>query len=143
VVLRYFNVYGPRQDPSSPYSGVISIFVDKMSQGRPVTIFGDGQQTRDFVFVSDVVQANLLAAEAADSAGQIFNIGTGRPVTINTLFENLSRIFNYNQKPIYDSPRPGDVLHSYADATQAGTVLSWQPQVSFEAGLKQLATSLS
>jgi UDP-glucose 4-epimerase len=142
VVLRYFNVFGPRQDPSSPYSGVISIFVDKMSQGLPVIIFGDGRQTRDFVFVSDVVQANLLTAGASNAVGQIFNIGTGYSVAINQLFESLSRIFKYDLKPVYDSPRAGDVLHSYADPTQAKTVLGWQPQVSFESGLKQLAASL-
>jgi UDP-glucose 4-epimerase len=142
VVLRYFNVFGPRQDPSSPYSGVISIFVDKMSQGMPVTIFGNGEQTRDFVFVSDVVQANLLAAKAPTAVGQVFNIGTGHPVTINQLFGSLGKIFGYNLKPVYKPPRAGDVLHSHADPAQARSILGWQPQVSFRAGLEQLVESL-
>ncbi|MEW5956144.1 MAG: SDR family oxidoreductase [Chloroflexota bacterium] len=142
AVLRYFNVYGPRQDPSSPYSGVISIFVDKMSQGQPVTIFGDGDQTRDFVFVSDVVQANLLAAAGPAAAGRLFNIGTGRAVTVNQLFASLSRILGYPGQPVYQAPRPGDVRHSYADAGYARTVLNWQPQVDFETGLARLAASL-
>jgi nucleoside-diphosphate-sugar epimerase len=140
VILRYFNVFGPRQDPSSPYSGVISIFVDKLSQGFAPTIFGDGQQTRDFVFVGDVVRANLLAAATQQAAGQVFNIGTGRPVTINQLFENLCRLFECDMAPPYDAPRPGDIVHSYADPTQAQTILRWSPQVSLEEGLRQLMT---
>jgi UDP-glucose 4-epimerase len=143
VVLRYFNVFGPRQDPASPYSGVISIFADRMSRAMPVTVFGDGEQTRDFVFVSDVVKANLLAAESPDAPGQVFNVGTGSPVTINQLFEELGRIFDYDLKPAYEPPRTGDILQSYADPAQANRVLGWYPQVSFEAGLRLLAESLA
>ncbi len=142
VVLRYFNVYGPRQDPSSPYSGVISIFVDKISKGKPVTIFGDGEQTRDFVFVSDVVRANLLAAAVPEAAGQLFNIGTGCAVTVNHLFDSLSRILGYTGKPAYQPPRAGDVRHSYADSGRARTVLGWQPRIDLERGLERLAASL-
>jgi nucleoside-diphosphate-sugar epimerase len=138
VILRYFNIFGPRQDPSSAYSGVISIFVDKLSQGLAPTIFGNGQQTRDFVFVDDVVQANLLAAEAPKAAGEIFNIGTGRPISINQLFENLRHIFNCDLKPDYRPARTGDILHSYANPSRAKTVLGWQAQVDFEKGLKRL-----
>ena len=119
VVLRYFNVFGPRQDPASPYSGVISIFVERLSQGLPVTIFGSGEQTRDFVFVSDVVRANLLAAQAPEVAGQLFNIGTGRATSINQLFAQLRELCHYHGEPRYHPPRPGDVLHSYADASRA------------------------
>ncbi|MCB0211486.1 MAG: SDR family NAD(P)-dependent oxidoreductase, partial [Anaerolineae bacterium] len=92
VVLRYFNIYGPRQDPSSPYSGVISIFVDKMSQGHLPFIYGDGEQTRDFVFVKDVVQANLRASQTPEAAGNVFNIGTGHPSSINDLFNFVAHI---------------------------------------------------
>jgi nucleoside-diphosphate-sugar epimerase len=138
VILRYFNIFGPRQDPSSAYSGVISIFVDKLSQGLAPIIFGNGQQTRDFVFVDDVVRANLLAAEAPKAAGEIFNIGTGRPISINQLFENLRHIFNRDLKPDYRPARTGDILHSYANPSRAKTVLGWQAQVDFEKGLKRL-----
>lgn len=143
VVLRYFNVFGPRQDPSSPYSGVISIFADRMSRAMPVTIFGDGQQTRDFVFASDVAQANLLAAASPEAAGHVFNIGTGSPVTINQLFEELGRILDYDLEPGYELPRAGDILHSYADPAQANRILGWYPQISFQAGLRLLVDSLA
>jgi len=138
VILRYFNIFGPRQDPSSAYSGVISIFVDKLSQGLAPTIFGNGQQTRDFVFVDDVVRANLLAAEAPKASREIFNIGTGRPISVNQLFENLRHIFNRDLKPDYRPARTGDILHSYANPSRAKTVLGWQAQVDFEKGLKRL-----
>ena len=143
VILRYFNIYGPRQDPSSVYSGVISIFVDKMMQNSAPFIYGDGQQTRDFVFVKDVARANLMAAEEVTAAGQVFNIGTGRQITINHLFNTLRAIFNNNLEPVYKEARAGDILHSYADATQAQKVLSWSAQVSFEEGLKQLVGSVT
>lgn len=141
VMLRYFNVYGPRQDPSSAYSGVISIFVDRMAQNSLPFIFGDGRQTRDFVFVKDVVQANLLAAQTPAAAGQTFNIGTGRQISINDLFTALADIFSVQGQPIYKPSRPGDILHSYADADRANSVLGWSPRFSFEAGLRQLITA--
>lgn len=139
VVLRYFNVFGPKQDPSSPYSGVISIFVDKLSRGLVPTIYGDGQQTRDFVYVGDVVRANLLAATVPQAAGSILNIGAGQPVTIQQLFEALGRIFEREVIPGYGPARSGDVLHSYADSSLARAVLGWQAQVTLETGLKHLA----
>lgn len=139
VILRYFNVFGPRQDPSSPYSGVISIFVDKLSRGLIPVIYGDGQQTRDFVFVGDVVRANLLAAAEPQAAGNIFNIGTGHPVTIQQIFETLSRIFECEVTPGYGPARSGDILHSYANPSRAEVVLGWQAQVTLETGLKHLA----
>lgn len=141
VVLRYFNVFGPRQDPKSAYSGVISIFMDKLATGIAPTIFGDGQQTRDFVFVQDIVQANILAASAPESAGEIFNIGTGRPVTVQQLFETMRRVFVSEVTPLYAPGRRGDVIHSYADSDRATRQLGWQAQVSLEAGLKQLVES--
>lgn len=141
VVLRYFNAFGPRQDPSSAYSGVISIFVDRMSRGIVPTINGDGHQTRDFVFVEDVARANLRAAEAPGAAGQIFNIGTGRPTSINRLFQVLRDLFGRDFDPNYGPPRPGDILHSYADPGLARATLGWQGRVDFEAGLRRLVDS--
>lgn len=142
AILRYFNVFGPRQDPSSAYSGVISIFVDRMSQGRVPIIFGDGEQTRDFVFVSDVVQANLLAAETPGAAGQIFNIGKGHQISINHLYKSLARIFEIDSKPNYQPPRSGDIVHSYSNPAKAKSVLDWSAKVDFEEGLQQLTGSL-
>lgn len=142
AILRYFNVFGPRQDPSSAYSGVISIFVDRMSQGRIPMIFGDGEQTRDFVFVADVVRANVLAAQTPDAAGQIFNIGTGRPTSINQLYNSLAGIFEINGKPNYQPPRSGDIIHSYSRPAKAKSILGWSARVDFEEGLNQLAESL-
>ncbi|MEM7035316.1 MAG: SDR family oxidoreductase [Chloroflexota bacterium] len=142
VVLRYFNVFGPRQDPSSVYSGVISIFVDKMMHGLPLFIFGDGQQTRDFVFVKDIVRANLLAAETPAAVGQVFGIGTGRAVTINQLFESLQKILEQEIEPIYKPERSGDIRYSYCDPTLANKVLGWEAQVSLEHGLSALVESI-
>lgn len=142
VVLRYFNIYGPRQNPSSVYSGVISIFVNKMLQGSAPFIYGDGEQTRDFVFVKDVVRANLLAAEVTGAASQIFNIGTGRQVSINQLFETLRTILMLDLEPVYRPARPGDIRHSYGDASRVRAILKWSAKVNFEDGLKQLVDSL-
>lgn len=142
VVLRYFNVFGPRQDPSSAYSGVISIFVDKMMRGEIPLIFGDGEQTRDFVFVKDVVRANLLAAQTPHVAGHLFNIGTERQITINHLVNTLSQIFKLDVQPSYKPARSGDIRYSYANANQAQTQLDWTANVSFEAGLAQLVASV-
>ncbi len=142
AMLRYFNVFGPRQDPSSVYSGVISIFVDKISQGVAPFIFGDGEQTRDFVFVADVVRANLLASTTPAAAGQVLNIGTGHQVSINQLFETLGRIFDCDLRPVYKPPRPGDIRHSYADPSLAHSVLGWSTKVSFEEGLRKLVDSV-
>ncbi len=143
VVLRYFNVFGPRQDPASPYSGVISIFVDKLARGQAPLIFGDGEQTRDFVFVKDVVQANLLAATTPGAAGGLFNIGTGRPTTVNQLYEHLARLFNRPGPAEYRPFRPGDVLHSYSDPSLAAQKLGWSARVSLVEGLQQLTQSLT
>jgi UDP-glucose 4-epimerase len=139
VCLRYFNVFGPRQDPSSPYSGVISRFITAMVEGRSPTIFGDGEQSRDFVFVDNVVQANLLAvsAPAEDVVGESFNIGTGERFTLNRTFETLRGIIGFKGNPDYAPPRPGDILHSQADISRAGRYLKYAPKVTFEEGLRQ------
>lgn len=142
VVFRYFNVFGPRQDPSSAYSGVISIFVDKLSQGIAPTIFGDGQQTRDFVYVADVVRANLLAVETEQAAGQIFNIGTGQQVSINQIFKTLCEILGCDVQPNYAPSRAGDIVHSLSNPDRAKDVLGWQAEVSLKEGLQNLVADL-
>lgn len=142
VVLRYFNVFGPRQDPSSAYSGVISIFVDKLRRGAAPLIFGDGEQTRDFVFVKDVVAANLRAADTPDAAGQVFNIGTGRQTSINQLHAALAQILNFSEPPVYRPPRRGDIRYSCADASRADLGLGWSAQTSLADGLRQLVDQL-
>jgi UDP-glucose 4-epimerase len=138
VILRYFNVYGPRQDPSSPYSGVISIFVDRMLKGQPLTIFGSGEQTRDFVYVSDVVQANLLAGDMLEAAGYVFNIGRGQQVSINQLFRQLKALLGSDLEENRVPARSGDIMHSCADPSRAAEVLNWQATVSLEEGLRRL-----
>ena len=142
VALRYFNVFGPRQDPSSPYSGVISIFANVTRQGRQPTIYGDGGQTRDFVYVSDVVEANIRAASSAAAAGNAYNIATGSTVTINELLQSICRLEGQTFDPDYQPVREGDIRHSCADISAAGRDLGWQPQVAFEDGLKWLLASV-
>jgi len=137
VCLRYFNVYGPRQDPSSPYSGVISIFMTKASNRDAPVIYGDGNQYRDFIFVKDVVKANLLAANGSKATGKIFNIGTGRYVCINELWEKIGKIAGNNAKPKYEPSRPGDVRESVANIDHAKKNLGFEPEYTFEKGLKE------
>ena len=136
VCLRYFNVYGPRQDPSSPYSGVISIFMTRACSKEAPVIYGDGNQYRDFVFVKDVVRFNLLAADAGKASGKIFNVGTGRFVRINSLWEMISKLAGIDIKPEHEPPRPGDILESVADIDCAGKDLGFEPDYSFEKGLE-------
>ena len=138
VALRYFNVFGPRQDPSSPYSGVISIFSDTLSQGKQPTIYGDGEQTRDFVYVSDVVEANIKAATSPAAAGKAINIATGGKLSINDLLKTICNIKDQPFEPIYKPGRQGDIKHSRADISAAREYLDWQPVVGFEAGLRNL-----
>lgn len=142
VCLRYFNVYGPKQDPSSPYSGVISIFTDKLKKNETPSIFGDGEQTRDFVFVSDVVEANMKAVTTENCAGQFFNVATGNKITLNDLLKSLSDIYNVEFKVNYGEVRKGDIKDSYAVADKAASILKWQPSVELKQGLKLLCESL-
>jgi UDP-glucose 4-epimerase len=136
--LRYFNVFGPRQDPRSQYAGVIAAFVSRLERGERPVIHGDGRQTRDFIFVEDVVRANLACARApARAAGQVFNVAGGRSVTITQLARTLIRIMGQRVKPAYGEPRPGDVRHSRAAIRKAKALLGWEPRVSFEDGLRQ------
>jgi UDP-glucose 4-epimerase len=135
VSLRYFNVYGPRQDPDSPYAAVIPLFFKKVLAGEAPTIFGDGEQSRDFTFVKDVAQANVLAAES--KATGVFNIGSANRVTINQLFESIARLCgNATVKPVHVERRAGDVLHSLSDISRAGT-FGYRPKYSLEEGLRE------
>jgi UDP-glucose 4-epimerase len=136
VALRYFNVYGPRQDPSSPYSGVISIFMAKALQREPAVIYGDGNQSRDFIYVQDVVRANLLAAAAKGVGGRLMNIGTGRSAVINQLWKTICALSGQNLEPAYAPKRPGDILESVADIGSAKALLGFEPEISFEKGLE-------
>jgi nucleoside-diphosphate-sugar epimerase len=138
VCLRYFNVYGPRQDPGSPYSGVISIFADRLKKGERPVIYGDGEQTRDFVFVSDVVEANIKAATVDKAAGRVINIATGRVVTLNELLKSMCRILNRKFDPGYEKVRAGDIRHSAALTGLSIDVLDWIPIVDMDEGLDKL-----
>jgi UDP-glucose 4-epimerase len=138
VCLRYFNVFGPRQDPSSPYSGVISRFVSALLGGERPVIFGDGEHSRDFTYVSNVVDANLRAAETATGVGRVINVANGERTTLNELLETLKRITGKTEvEPEYREPRVGDVLHSLADITLAREHLGYEPQVGLEEGLRK------
>jgi nucleoside-diphosphate-sugar epimerase len=136
VSIRYFNVFGPRQDPSSPYSGVISVFASAVLENRAPTIYGDGEQTRDFTYVANVVNGVLLACDAPGASGQIINVATGGRISLNTLYETMRRMVGADVQPIYAAPRPGDVRDSQADITKARQLLGYQPRVSFEEGLR-------
>lgn len=136
VSLRFFNVFGPRQDPSSPYSGVISIFMTKaLTAGVPV-IYGDGRQSRDFVFVGDVVQALIRAANSPGVHGRVYNVGTGRAVTISALWKMVAALSGSSARPVHEPPRRGDVPQSVSAIAAARTDLGFVPQVSFERGLE-------
>jgi UDP-glucose 4-epimerase len=140
VCLRYFNVFGPRQDPSSPYSGVLSKFITSLLDGQPPTIFGDGQQSRDFTFVQDTVEANLLACTAKGAAGKVINIATAERKTLLTSFQLLRKLIMPGGaaiEPQFAPARAGDILHSQADITLAHQVLGYEPKVSFEEGLRR------
>jgi UDP-N-acetylglucosamine/UDP-N-acetyl-alpha-D-glucosaminouronate 4-epimerase len=136
VTIRYFNVFGPRQDPSSAYSGVISVFAKALLENRPPTIYGDGEQTRDFTYVANVVDGVLLACEAAGASGQVINVATGGRISLNVLFETMRRLIGATVRPRYDEPRAGDVRDSQADIRKARELLGYEPRVSFEDGLR-------
>jgi len=139
VCLRYFNIFGPRQDPSSPYSGVLAKFTTQMLRGEQPTINGDGEQSRDFTYIDNAVEANLLACSAPANkvAGQMFNVATGRRVTLNETFKVLQDLTAYHRQPKYGPVREGDVKHSLADISKAEEGLGYRPLVDFEEGLKR------
>ena len=136
VALRYFNIFGPRQDPEGQYAAVIPKFISLMLDGERPVIFGDGEQSRDFTYVDNAVQANVLAAEG-DVTGEAFNVGTGGRVTVNELVDALNETLGTDVTPIHDNPRPGDVRHSHADVSKAADLLGYDPEVGFEEGLER------
>jgi nucleoside-diphosphate-sugar epimerase len=139
VTLRYFNVFGPFQDPTSHYSGVLAVFCRKLLAGEQPTIYGDGEQSRDFTFIENVVSANLLAADAPAEkvSGKMMNVATGAAVTLKQVFEVLSGLTGYEGKPNYAEPRTGDIRHSLADIGRARELLGYAPQVDFREGIRR------
>jgi len=142
VALRFFNIFGPRQDPQSPYTGVLSKFIVAYLRGTTPTIFGDGEQSRDFTYVANVVDATLRACLAPAAPGKVINVGTGRSSTLNQTITLLNTIFGLQVKPQYGPPRMGDVRHSTADISLARATLGYEPLVSFEEGLRRTVDSL-
>ncbi|MGB7584056.1 MAG: SDR family oxidoreductase [Terriglobales bacterium] len=139
VSLRYFNIFGPRQDPTSPYSGVLAKFITQMLKGEQPVIFGDGKQSRDFTYVENVVNANLLAclAPASEVAGKVFNVATGTRIDLNETFQVLKKLTGYGGEVKYEAERAGDVKHSLADLSRAQKHLGYTPTVAFEEGLRR------
>src|SRR5436309_5926811 len=135
VSLRYFNIFGPRQDPSSPYSGVLAKFCTAFLEETQPLVFGDGEQTRDFTYVENAVQANLLACEAPNASGKVFNVGVGDRISLNEVLRELGKITGKTRAAKYEPPREGDIRDSQADISQAREFLGYSPQVSFEEGL--------
>jgi UDP-glucose 4-epimerase len=139
VCLRYFNIFGPRQDPTSPYSGVLAKFITQMLNGEQPTIHGDGEQSRDFTFIDNVVEANLLACKrpAEEVAGKVFNVATGQRIDLNETFKLLKKITGFKGEVKHGEDRAGDVKHSLADLSQAEKHLGYKPKVNFEEGLRR------
>jgi nucleoside-diphosphate-sugar epimerase len=137
VSIRYFNVFGPRQDPSSPYSGVISVFATALLENRSPRIYGDGEQTRDFTYVANVVDGVLRACDAPTASGEVINVATGGRISLNQLFEAMKAVTGGTVNPTYAEPRAGDVRDSQADIAKARKILGYEPTVSFEDGLKR------
>jgi UDP-glucose 4-epimerase len=142
VVLRYFNVFGPRQDPRSQYAAVVPLFVTAIAAGEPVTIFDDGEQSRDFTYIDNVVAANLLAADADGISGRIFNISAGTPATVNELADTIGRLLGKDVERRYLPARPGDLRNSWADVNEARAALGFDPSISLEDGLRRTAAFL-
>ncbi len=139
VSLRYFNIFGPRQDPASPYAAVIPKFLAAMRRGERPVIFGDGKQSRDFTYVENAVRANLFAADAAGASGEVINVACGARVTLLELVGHLNRLLGKRLEPAFAPPRPGDVRHSQADLTRSATLLGYRPTVDFAEGLARTA----
>ncbi len=136
ISLRYFNVFGPQQDPTSQYAAAIPAFVTAILKDQPPTIFGDGEQTRDFTYIDNVVDANLLAASAKHAKGQVLNIACGQAVTVNEIIDTINHLTGKNIKPIYTDPRAGDIKHSLADITRAKKLIGYKPAIQFKEGLQ-------
>jgi UDP-glucose 4-epimerase len=142
IGLRYFNVFGPRQNPFSEYSAVIPKFIALMKKGTAPSIYGDGLQTRDFIYVADVVAANLAALQAHKGFGEVFNIATGEKISLNDLVSDINMVLNTSLKPLYMPAKQGDIKDSYADVTKAKQILSFNAEVSFEEGLKHTVEAI-
>ena len=142
VVLRYFNVFGPRQDPRSQYAAVVPLFLTAIAAGEPITIFDDGEQSRDFTYVDNVVAANLLASTAEGASGRIFNVSSGAPASVNELADAIGRLLEKPVERRHLPPRPGDLRNSWADVSEARSVLGYEPSVSLEEGLRRTADFL-
>jgi UDP-N-acetylglucosamine/UDP-N-acetyl-alpha-D-glucosaminouronate 4-epimerase len=143
VALRYFNVFGPRQDPQSQYAAVIPRFITALTRGEPPVIYGDGEQSRDFTYVDNIVHGNLLAMGAERTIGEVFNIAAGERTTLNELVGLIRGITGAELEPRYEDPRPGDVRHSQADVSRAEAELGYSPAVGLEEGLRRTAESLA
>jgi UDP-glucose 4-epimerase len=137
VTTRYFNVFGPRQDPGSPYSGVISLYSAALLAGRPPIVYGDGEQTRDFTYIANVVDGVLRACEAPGAAGQVINVATGGRISLNQLLAVMKTIVGSTVEPIYKESRAGDVKDSQADISKARALLGYEPSVGLEEGLRR------
>jgi nucleoside-diphosphate-sugar epimerase len=137
ISLRYFNVFGPYQDPTSQYAAAIPAFVTAILKDEPPTIFGDGEQSRDFTYVDNVVDANLLAARAKRTKGEVINIACGQAITVNAIIDMINCTVGKTIKPVYADPRPGDIKHSLADVTAATKLLGYKPTISFREGLEK------
>jgi nucleoside-diphosphate-sugar epimerase len=142
VVLRYFNVFGPRQSPFSQYAAMVPLFITAIARGEPVTIFGDGEQSRDFTYVENVVDATLRASDAEGASGRIFNIAAGSPASVNAVAEAIGRILGKPVERLHEPPRPGDIRDSWADVSEAGRVLGYRPSIDLEEGLRRTIESL-
>jgi len=137
VALRYFNVFGPHQDPTSQYAAAIPAFVTAILKDKPPTVYGDGEQTRDFTYIDNVVQANLLAARAKETHGEVVNIACGEAITVNAIIAKINELLGKDVNPAYVPPRPGDIKHSLADITAAGDLIDYKPVVLFQEGLEK------
>jgi UDP-glucose 4-epimerase len=142
VSLVYFNIFGPRQSPDSPYAAVIPIFLSKIMSNQPITVFGDGEQTRDFTYVANVVQANLLAADAEKLHGESVNVAGGESISLNRLISEISETVGVSPEVVYAPPRPGDVVHSSADISAAKRLLGYEPTVLWREGLRLTVDAL-
>jgi nucleoside-diphosphate-sugar epimerase len=142
VVVRYFNVFGPRQSPFSQYAAVIPLFVTAIAAGEPITIYGDGEQRRDFTYVSNVVEGTIRAAEAAGASGRIFNVAASAPATVNEVAAAIGAVLDKPVEKEFEPPRVGDIRDSWADVTAARDVLGWEPTVALEEGLRRTVDTL-
>jgi UDP-N-acetylglucosamine/UDP-N-acetyl-alpha-D-glucosaminouronate 4-epimerase len=142
VVVRYFNVFGPRQSPFSQYAAVIPLFVTAIAAGKPITIYGDGEQRRDFTYVTNVVDGTIRAAEAAGASGRIFNVAASAPATVNDVAEAIGGVLGKPVEKTFEPPRVGDIRDSWADITAARDVLGWEPTVGLEEGLRRTVEAL-